>query len=176
MRSIGHLPDEAQARVFGDYLVAQGIRNEVEPDTGAAWAVWIKDEDQVAAAQTALAKFRVNPRAEEFRNARSAAAKTREAEARDLADYRRRVRSRRSLFPKFGGYGMGPLTFGLMILCVAVAVKSMLGSDREFLRPCCWPIRIMPTEHFCPRCGPANTGACSPRPSFTSARCTWCSI
>jgi len=135
MRTIGNLPDEAQARRFGDYLVAQGIRNEVEPDTGAAWTIWITDEDQVAVAQAELERFRANPDTEEFRNARSAAALAREAEAQELAGYRRRVRTRQSLFPKLGGYGVGPLTFGLIFFCVAVAVYSKLGYDHEPLKP-----------------------------------------
>jgi GlpG protein len=135
MRAIGQLPDEQQARRFGDYLVAQGIRNEVEPDGGTAWSVWIKDEDQVAAAQAALERFRAGPEAKEFRAARNVAAKTRDAEARELADYQRRVRTGKSLFPKFGGYGVGPLTFGLIFLCVAVAVYSKLGYDPESLKP-----------------------------------------
>jgi len=134
MRSIGNLSDEAQARRFADYLVAQGIRNEVEPETGAAWSVWIKDEDQVAAAQSALARFHANPDAEEFRKAQRDAAKARNAEAQDLEEYRRRLRSRRSLFPKFGGYGVGPLTFGLIFLCIAVAVYSKLGYNHESLK------------------------------------------
>jgi GlpG protein len=33
-----------------------------------------------------------------------------------------------------GGYGVGPLTFGLIFLCVAVAVYSKLGFDRESLK------------------------------------------
>jgi len=135
MRSIGNLPNEAQARRFGDYLVAQGIRNQVEPDTGSAWAVWINEEDQVTAAQTGLERFRANPEAEEFRKARNVAAKAREAEAKELTDYRRRVRTRQSLFPKFGGYGVGPLTFGLIFLCVAVAIYSKLGYNHESLKP-----------------------------------------
>lgn len=134
MRTIGNLPDEAQARRFGDYLVAHGIRNEVEPDADAAWTVWIMDEDQVTAALAGLERFRADPDAEEFRNARSAAAKAREAEAQEMADYRRRVRTRQSLFPKLGGYGVGPLTFGLIFLCIAVAVYSKLGYDRESLK------------------------------------------
>jgi len=134
MRSIGNLPNEARARAFGDYLVAQGIRNELEPDADATWAVWIKDEDQVAAAQSGLERFRTDPESEEFRNARSAAAKVRAADAKDLAGYQKRLRTRQSLFPKFGGYGVGPLTFGLIILCIAVAVYSKLGSDRESLQ------------------------------------------
>jgi membrane associated rhomboid family serine protease len=44
------------------------------------------------------------------------------------------VRTGRSLFPKFGGYGVGVLTYGLILVCVVVAVYSKLGTDRDFLR------------------------------------------
>lgn len=134
MRSIGNLPDEAQAHRFGNYLVTQGIRNEIESEAGATWTVWIKDEDQVAIARDGLERFRADPDAEEFRNVRSAAAKVREAEAQETTDYRRRVRTRQSLFPKLGGYGVGPVTFGLILLCIAVAVYSKLGHDHESLK------------------------------------------
>src|SRR6266568_3752581 len=114
MRQIGHLPGERQARQFGDFLLGAGIRNGVEHDADAVWSVWIVDEDRVTEAQAFLEKFRANPNAPEFRKAASEAAKVRAAEAEDLADYRRRVRTRRNLFPKFGGYGIGPLTYGLI--------------------------------------------------------------
>ncbi|HEX5220561.1 MAG TPA: rhomboid family intramembrane serine protease [Verrucomicrobiae bacterium] len=133
MRQIGNLPDEKQARVFGDHLVAHHIRNEIEEE-GNTWAVWIHDEEQVADAKARLERFRANPAAPEFRAARSTADEVRAAEAQDLANYRRRVRSRGSLFPKFGGYGIGPLTFGLVLLCVAFAVYSKLGYDRDIVR------------------------------------------
>ena len=135
MRSIGNLPDETQARVFGDYLIAQGIRNQVEPDVGADWAVWIMDEDHISTAQAQLEHFRANPAAPEFRNARSAAAKVRETAAQDQANYQRRLRTSQNLFPKLGGYGVGPLTLGLIILCIAVAVYSKLGNNIESLQP-----------------------------------------
>jgi GlpG protein len=134
MRPIGNLPDEAQARRFGDYLVVQGIRNEIEADVGGGWAVWILDDDQITAAIAGLEGFRANPDAEEFRKARSVAAKVREAEAQDMTEYRRRVRTRKSLFPSFGGYGIGPLTCGLVLFCVVVAVFSKLGYNREALQ------------------------------------------
>jgi GlpG protein len=133
MRQIGHLPDEKQARFFGDHLVANHIRNELEEE-GGAWAIWIKDEEQVTDAKARLERFRTNPAAPEFRAARSQAAETRAAEAQDLADYRRRLRTRQSLFPKIGGYGVGALTFGLIFLCIAFAVYSKLGYDRDVVR------------------------------------------
>ena len=133
MRQIGNLPDEKQARLFSDHLVANRIGNEVEQD-GGDWAIWIKDEEQVEDAKTQLERFRANPAAPEFRSARSSANEMRSAEAQDMANYRRRVRSRGSIFPKFGGYGIGPLTFGLIFLCIAFAVYSKLGTDRDVYR------------------------------------------
>lgn len=134
MRHIGHLPDEAQAQAFGDFLLAKGIRNEVERDGAAGWLVWVIEEDQVADAQSWLEKFRSNPKAPEFRNARIEAAKVREAVEQDLARYRKRVQTRQSLFPRFGGYGIGILTYALIFACVIVATFSNLGKNTDFLR------------------------------------------
>lgn len=109
MRPIGQLSNEAQARVFGDHLVAHKIRNEIEAD-GATWVIWITDEEHLADAKARLVRFLANPEAAEFQSAPAKAAKVRAAEAEELADYRQRVRTRRSLFPKLGGYGVGVLT------------------------------------------------------------------
>lgn len=134
MRHISNFPDEQQARRFGDFLVASGIRNEVERDADGSWLLWVMEEDQVTAAQAWLEKFRAHPHAPEFRKATTEAAKVREAEAQDLAAYRQRLRTPRSLFPKFGGHGVGVLTYGLIFTCIVVAIYSRVGEDREFLR------------------------------------------
>lgn len=133
MRAIGQLPSEQQARVFGDHLVANQIRNEVEED-GGVWVVWIKDEEQVADARARLERFLADPGAAEFQAAHSEATRIKAAEAEDLANYRQRVRNRRSVFPKFGGYGVGVLTYGLMVGCVSVAVASELGNNLDWVR------------------------------------------
>ena len=133
MRQIGHIADEKQAHVFGNHLVANRIRNEIEAED-KAWAIWILDEEQVMDAKARLERFRANPASLEFLTAGSEAAKARDAEARDLADYNKRVRTGKSLFPKIGGYGVGPLTFALICICGAVAVYSKLGNDHEWLR------------------------------------------
>ena len=134
MRQIGQLPDQSQVRVFGDFLLAQGIRNELEREADGSWSVWIREEDQVAQARTWLERFRKNPHASEFQAATVEAEKVRAAEAQDLAAYRHRIRTRRSIFPKFGGYGVGFLTYALTFACIVVAVYSNLGENREFLR------------------------------------------
>jgi GlpG protein len=134
MRNIGSFSNEAQARFFTDYLLSRDIRSQLDPEADRSWSVWIRDEDQIQEAQAALQRFQANPTAPEFQKAPEAAAKAREAEAEDLAKYRQRVRSARTIFPKMGGYGLGVLTFTLMLVCFYVAVFSKLGSDHQWLR------------------------------------------
>jgi GlpG protein len=135
MRHIGSFANEAQARFFTDFLLSREIRSQLEPESDRSWSVWIRDEDQIEEAQAALQRFQANPMAAEFQKAPEAAARAREKEAEDLAKYRQRVRSRRSIFPKMGGYGLGILTFTLMLVCFYVAVFSKVGNDIEWLRP-----------------------------------------
>lgn len=134
MRQIGQMADATQARVFGDFLVAQGIRNELEGEVDGSCSIWIRDEDQLAVARTWLEKFQQNPGSAEFLAAPIEAAKKRAAEAQERDEYRRRIRTRRSMFPKLGAYGVGILTYALIFACIIVAVYSKLGEDREFLR------------------------------------------
>lgn len=132
MRAIGKIADQTQAHIFGDHLVANRIRNEVEAEDDG-WVVWIHDEDTVDDARTRLERFLSNPSAPEFQSAQSEAARVKSAEAADLADYHRRIRNRRSVWPKFGGYGIGVLTYGLLVLCGLVAVFSELGNKEEWV-------------------------------------------
>ena len=150
MRHIGSFANEAQARFFTDFLLSRDIRSQLEPEADRTWSIWIRDEDQIVEAQSALARFQANPTAPEFQRAPEAAAKARQAEAEDLEKYRRRVRSGRSLFVKFGGYGMGLLTFTLILVCIYVAVFSKLGGNDEWLRG--WHISDPenPTQRFLP--------------------------
>lgn len=134
MRQIGSLPAEAQARLFLDYLLSRGIRGEAEGESDRTWAIWIRDDDHIPEAQSALTRFQANPSAAEFQKATAEADKARKAAAEDLTKYRQRIRSRRSIFPKFGGYGIGWLTFTLMLICFYVAVASKLGNSHEWLR------------------------------------------
>ena len=133
MRHIGSFANEAQARFFTDFLLSRDIRSHLESEADRSWSIWIRDEDQIEEAQAALQRFQANPLAPEFQKAPEAAAKAREAEAEDLAKYRRRVRSRRSIFPKMGGYGVGFLTFTMILACVLIAIYSKV-SNHEWLR------------------------------------------
>jgi GlpG protein len=134
MRHIGHLPDGNQAQVFGDFLVARGIPNEMETEKDGSSLIWIIDDDHLAKAQDWLNKFRADPQGAEFRNATTLAAKARKTEANEKAEYQRRIRTRKSLFVKFGGYGVGKLTYALIGICVMVAFYSKFGENENWVR------------------------------------------
>ena len=70
MRKIGELPGKDQAIRFCDYLLTEGIAGMTESnseDESSAWAVWVREEDQVAVAKESLQAFLDDPDAERFR-------------------------------------------------------------------------------------------------------------
>ncbi|HLP75833.1 MAG TPA: rhomboid family intramembrane serine protease, partial [Candidatus Paceibacterota bacterium] len=74
------------------------------------------------------------PGAAEFRDATVAAEKARVAETAELEAYRKRVKTRKNVFISFGSYGVGVLTYVLIVVCVIVAIYSKLGTDGDVLR------------------------------------------
>jgi len=133
MRPIGNLPDERQAHLFGDYLLAQGLRNEVEQDVDGSWIIWVKEDEQVDVGQGMLANFRQNPEDAKFAARAADAERIRTQEEKEQADWRRRVYNRRRVFPGAQQYRPGILTYALVAACVVVFGLSKLGGDRGVL-------------------------------------------
>jgi GlpG protein len=134
VRSIGQLTEEAQARLFGDYLLSQGIHNEVEKESDSSWTIWVLDDAQLETGRGLLEKFRQNPDAAEYSRGAAQADRLRAAEAKEHADWRRRVHNRQTVFPGVRRLRAGPLTTVLIVACVAVAVFSKLGGNADVLR------------------------------------------
>src|SRR6266446_2984149 len=130
MRLIGHVPQEANARTFADYLYSQGIRNQTEPEQGQGWAVWIQDEDQIERATQMLTAFCENPADPKYETHARSAAQLRAKEQKDEEAYRKKLRNRRHLFRPLTAYGFGPLTFVLIAISVVVCLISQFG-DKE---------------------------------------------
>jgi GlpG protein len=128
---IGHLPDEASARTFGDYLLVQGMENQLEHDGGQGWAVWIRDEDKLAAAGAALAEFTRNPKDPRYQAQGRSAGQVRAQAEKDQVAYEKRLKSRRHLFRPLTEYGFGLVTFILIAFSVAVFVLSSFGRELE---------------------------------------------
>ena len=135
MRLIGQIADEASARTLGDYLLVQGIENQVEEQGSEGWGLWVNDEDKVEAAAKILHEFSEYSADPKYRATSKKAAGIREQQTEERAAYQKKVRDRRMLFRPLTGYGFGPLTFVLIVLCVVVAVLSGLGDNPEGIMP-----------------------------------------
>jgi Uncharacterized membrane protein (homolog of Drosophila rhomboid) len=131
MRMIGHLADETTARLFGDFLYAQGIESQAEREADKGWAIWIPDEDQLAKAGGLLTEFRQNPQDPKYRAAGNQADKLRSEAEADKEAYQKKLRNRRQLFRPITPYGFGPLTFILIVISVAVFLRSHYGEDKQ---------------------------------------------
>ncbi|SRR6266511_1354223 len=128
MRMIGHLPGEANARAFSDYLYAQGIDNQIEPERDGRWAVWIHAEELIADAEARLRHYRENPADPGFVGAAKEARERRLREQKENESARKRFYDARKLFP--GGIrGVGFLTAILIAISVAVSFVSGFGGN-----------------------------------------------
>jgi GlpG protein len=133
MRFIGHLPSESSASTFSDYLLVQGITNEVEAEKDG-WAVWIHSEDEWTKAKELLAAFLGNPADPKYRRQAAQARQLRtEAAAREDATESEtldRARVLRVTMP----YGVGPLTMVLIGLSLTVQLLRLGGYEEQVLR------------------------------------------
>lgn len=133
MRSIGNVEGEASARKFGDFLLLQGIENQVEPDQGQTWIVWVKSDEDLPRAKGFLESFLRNPAESRYSAAADAARILRAEQEEELKAYEKRVKGRSQLFRTMSGYGFGPLTFALIFISISLTLAKFLGdkdSDR----------------------------------------------
>lgn len=127
---IGQIPDEPGARAFGDYLVSRGIASQVEAEP-EGWSVWVREEEQLAPAREAMARFLASRDAPEFQRAPAEARKVRAAEQAQQAAARKRYFDRDRVWrPGAGGIA---LTMALVAGCVAVAFLTNLGANTTTL-------------------------------------------
>jgi GlpG protein len=133
MRLIGHLAEERTARAFADYLYVQGINSQLEHEKQDGWGIWIADEDQIGHASGLLEEFRKNPNDAKYVKEGRGAEDLREREKKEQEEYRKRVKGSKNLFRPMGAYGVGPLTFMMLIACLAIFAWSRFG-DMERVR------------------------------------------
>jgi GlpG protein len=132
MRIIGHLENEAHARVFGDYLYAQGIEHEIESDHEGKWAVWVRGEDELERAKNLFQRFLTNPGEAKYRHAQTVAEDRREQELARNRAAEKRFFDRSRLLPR-RSHGLGTVTTVLIIVSVAVYVLRLTGADTRWL-------------------------------------------
>ncbi len=138
MRKIGTLPSEELSSRFIDYLLTEGIPARAEPiesaeDNGRTWVVWINREEQVEASRDILQHFSQSPDDPRYggRAAKADALRMEQEKRRRFA--RENYHQGREIFRD----GMGvsakrtPVTFGLIAVCVFVALWTRLGDHAD---------------------------------------------
>ncbi|MBW3540088.1 MAG: rhomboid family intramembrane serine protease [Planctomycetes bacterium] len=133
MRQIGTLPAEHEARRFGDYLLARGIKSNVEADNGE-WAVWIYEEDDVDPAREELARYREQPDADMYAEAAEAAAGLRREKVRREKQLRRDrhdVVDVRQTWSRPMASSRCPVTLILLVITTIATVGTRFGKDRN---------------------------------------------
>jgi GlpG protein len=143
MRLIGHLAEKASALTFSDFLYVQGIGNDLEPEKDG-WAIWVHGEDEVPRAKEFLDQFKTNPTDPKYQNRASEASQLKQMEELQEAKAKKRHFDRSQVFQDVRPYRVGPLTFGLIATCIAMALFTHLGENHEVLNN----FRITESGHF----------------------------
>jgi GlpG protein len=127
LRQIGTLPRNLDSQIFGDHLLALGMkaRFDEQPD---GWLVWIYEEDHLARAQAELEAYVRQPDDPRFGEGARKAEEVRRIEAKRDREYRKNFRA---VTDQWAGLRMRrrPLTLALVIVSVVVFVleQSSLG-------------------------------------------------
>lgn len=129
MRRIGTLNSEAEAQTLADYLFTQKIETKVS-GSGAAWDIWLLDEDQLDRGRSELLAFQAAPRDPRYQTAAKAAQVQRDAElqafmkaARQDIDLRRHWE--RPLWQQM------PVTFLLVGLALVITLVTEFGGNEQ---------------------------------------------
>jgi GlpG protein len=127
MRLIGRMSDKSHASVLSDYLLVQGIANDLEPESDH-WTVWVHSEDDVPRASAILGEFLRNPAHPQFAKDARRAPELRERQQKEsLAAQEKHFDSER-LFRATLSYGMGMVTALLIAISVGVALLTWFSS------------------------------------------------
>ncbi len=125
MRQAGTITDKQDATRLSDYLIAEGIPNKVEP-SGAAWAIWIRDENQLERGREELARFQAAPNDPRYKEAASVAKQVRREAEKKQKQAQRNFHDMRNVWAS--PWRRTPVTMGLIVISVLV----FLNIFREF--------------------------------------------
>jgi len=123
MRQIGTITREEDAIRFAAYLVTLGIAAHAE-DESDVWVIWVRDEDQLDEAKSAISDFKLDPTAAKYQGV--------EQKAKNLfrEEEKKREQVRKNVVHMRGKWGTGTasqrktFTMALFILCVVVSLFS----------------------------------------------------
>jgi GlpG protein len=128
MRQVGQLTSESDARRFVAWLTTQQIDSLFDKD-GSSWLIWVRDEDQLDEARTALQEFASDPGNARYAQAeKQAESLRRESEAKREQSRRNQVQMR----DRWGSAGERSRRTPVVIAAIAISVAVFL---LEFFLP-----------------------------------------
>jgi len=151
LRQIGTLPRNLDSQIFGDHLLALGMkaRFDEQPD---GWLVWIYNEDQLAGAKAELEAYVRQPDDPRFGEGARTAEEVRRKEAKLEKEYRKNFRE---VTDQWSGLRLRrrPLTMALVIVSVVVYLLQQVSLGSIVLSSFAFT-----TAHFDPERGWLSNG------------------
>lgn len=127
MRHIGSIPDETDARRFGDYLLTAGMRNSVE-EGASGWAIWVEHDDHVDAAKAELDAFHASPGDAKYNGASRQAAKIRSQQEKKQERLQKLHHDVRTSWGSTRQWAQ-PVTIALILLSLLAAAATAVGKN-----------------------------------------------
>jgi len=132
MRMICRFKEQSEARIFGGYLLSEGVTNELELTQDEEWLIWVHSEEHLKKAKELYQNYINDP---ENREIQLAAVESLEAEHKNRAKKKSRyqqinARERWSMTDKPQAY---ILTLVLIGLSVVIGFITSLGENKETL-------------------------------------------
>lgn len=134
MRQLAMFDDERAAMQLGDVLFASDIDNDVMQARDGTWAVWVHRDDQLDDARALATRLEQEPDAPDLQEQIKRAEDKRKAL---MTDKKRSRHKEVDLRTRFQQGGMSPtyVTWGLIGLCVMVAMLTSAGDKRALVEP-----------------------------------------
>jgi GlpG protein len=115
---------------FSDFLIVQGIHNQVEHENDG-WGVWIHSEDELEKASELLHTYINNPNDARFQKHSRRAQEIKERERQEDEAAKDRTFDRTTVFRSSTPYRVGPLTFCLIVAACTATGLSWTDPDKS---------------------------------------------
>jgi len=130
MRMIGSLPQKNLARRFGDFLLVQGIPNQIDSDSDGTFHLWVHDDKHLPQAEKLFSDFQRYPENPLYRGQGGAAGAIRAREEK-LAK-QSKVIDVRTHWHRLDTT-LAPITVTLIVLSVGITLLSFVDRSNELL-------------------------------------------
>ena len=131
MRQVGSLPTEAEAKRFTAYLITKEISALAEQSPSGAWIVWSRNENDLSAAKSELARFIENPNAAIYQGVEEQALSLQRQQAeRQQKLHKNVVQVRNDWSRSHGPNRKRPITFTLMGVAIVASLAGNFGQQQ----------------------------------------------